>query len=76
LRQSCHISVTPTTTHASELGLPAVWQTHHIFRRLDIRPERDTRGFFGYVFIYQGITSAAALRGYWQYLRGGRRHWR
>jgi biofilm PGA synthesis N-glycosyltransferase PgaC len=53
-----------------------VWQTHHIFRRLDIHPERNTRGFFGYVFIYQGITSAAALRGYWQYLRGGRRRWR
>ncbi len=53
-----------------------VWQTHHIFRRLDMHPERNTRGFFGYVFIYQGITSAAALRGYWQYLRGGRRRWR
>jgi biofilm PGA synthesis N-glycosyltransferase PgaC len=53
-----------------------VWQTHHVFRRLDLHPERDTRGFLGYVGLYQIITSAAALRGYWQYLRRGRRRWR
>jgi biofilm PGA synthesis N-glycosyltransferase PgaC len=52
------------------------WQTQHVFRRLGIRPERDTRGFVGYLFVYQPLTSAAALRGYWQYLTGSRRRWK
>jgi poly-beta-1,6-N-acetyl-D-glucosamine synthase len=53
-----------------------VWQTHHVFRRLELRPERDTRGFLGYALIYQAITSAAALRGYWRQIRRAGRAWR
>jgi poly-beta-1,6-N-acetyl-D-glucosamine synthase len=50
------------------------WQERHVFRRLGIRPERDIRGFLGYLFPYQVLTSAASLRGYGQYiLRAGRR---
>jgi poly-beta-1,6-N-acetyl-D-glucosamine synthase len=57
-------------------GCMRVWQTHHVFRRLDIHPERDLRGFLGYLFGYQALTSAASLRGYAQYLAGARRRWR
>ena len=46
------------------------WQERHVFRRLDIHPQRDARGFIGYLFIYQVLTSAAALRGYGQYITG------
>ena len=52
------------------------WQARHVFRTLDVRPERDKRGFIGYLFAYQVLTSAAALRGYGQYLVGSGRHWR
>ena len=52
------------------------WQTAHVFRRLGIRPDRDTRGFVGYLFVYQVLTSVAALRGYFEYLRGAQRRWR
>jgi hypothetical protein len=50
------------------------WQDHEVFDRLDIHPARDTRGFLGYVLAYQILISAAAIRGYGQYLAGaGRR---
>ena len=52
------------------------WQARHVFRTLDIHPEPDKRGFLGYLFVYQVLTSAAALRGYGQYLVGSGRHWR
>jgi poly-beta-1,6-N-acetyl-D-glucosamine synthase len=52
------------------------WQTRHVFRRLDIHPEHDVRGFVGYLLGYQALTSAAAIRGYAQYLRGAARRWR
>ena len=52
------------------------WQTAHVFRRLGIRPDRDATGFAGYVFVYQALTSSAALRGYRDYLRGTQRRWR
>ena len=35
-------------------------------------PERDRRGFFGYLFVYQVLTSVASLRGYAQYVLGAR----
>jgi poly-beta-1,6-N-acetyl-D-glucosamine synthase len=57
-------------------GCMRVWQTRHVFRRLDIHPERDLRGFLGYLFGYQALTSAASLRGYAQYLAGAGRRWR
>lgn len=51
------------------------WQEHHVFRRLDIHPARDTRGFLGYLFVYPVLTSAASLRGYAQFALGRGRHW-
>ena len=52
------------------------WQARHVFRTLDIHPESDKRGFVGYLFAYQVLTSAAALRGYGQYLAGSGRRWK
>ena len=52
------------------------WQARYVFRTLDIHPQRDKRGFIGYLLAYQVLTSAAALRGYGQYLAGAGRHWR
>jgi biofilm PGA synthesis N-glycosyltransferase PgaC len=52
------------------------WQARHVFRTLDIHPQHDKRGFIGYLFAYQVLTSAAALRGYGQYLAGAGRRWK
>ena len=52
------------------------WQERHVFRRLNINPGRDARGFIGYLAIYPFLTSAAALRGYGQYLLGATRRWK
>jgi biofilm PGA synthesis N-glycosyltransferase PgaC len=57
-------------------GLLRRWQERHVFRRLGVDPGRDARGFAGYLLIYQVLTSAAALRGYAQFLRGAARRWR
>jgi poly-beta-1,6-N-acetyl-D-glucosamine synthase len=57
-------------------GLMRRWQERHVFRRLDIVRERDRQGYFGYLFAYQVLISAAALRGYAQYLTGTARQWR
>lgn len=46
------------------------WQARHVFRTLDIRPQADKRGFLGYLFAFQVLASAAALRGYAQHLVG------
>ena len=55
-------------------GLMQRWQARHVFRTLAIHPESDKGGFVGYLLAYQVLTSAAALRGYSQYLvRSGRR---
>jgi biofilm PGA synthesis N-glycosyltransferase PgaC len=51
------------------------WQARHVFRTLDIHPQPDKKGFLGYLFVYQVLTSAAALRGYGQYLVGSARRW-
>jgi poly-beta-1,6-N-acetyl-D-glucosamine synthase len=51
------------------------WQARHVFRTLDIHPERDKRGFIGYLFVYQVLCSAAALRGYGQHVTGTARRW-
>jgi hypothetical protein len=42
----------------------------------DIHPTRDIRGFYGYLFAYQTLTSSASIRGYAQYLVGTARRWR
>jgi poly-beta-1,6-N-acetyl-D-glucosamine synthase len=52
------------------------WQERHVFRRLDVRVGNDVRGFLGYLFAYQVLTSAASLRGYAQYLGGATRRWK
>jgi biofilm PGA synthesis N-glycosyltransferase PgaC len=52
------------------------WQARHVFRTLDIHPQPDKHGFLGYLFVYQVLTSAAALRGYGQYLVGSGRRWK
>ena len=57
-------------------GFMQRWQARHVFRTLDIQPEHDKRGFLGYLFAYQVLTSAAALRGYGQYLAGSNRRWK
>ncbi len=57
-------------------GLLRRWQERWVFRRLGIDMEPDKRGFFGYLFAYQALTSKAALRGYAQYVTGAARRWR
>jgi poly-beta-1,6-N-acetyl-D-glucosamine synthase len=57
-------------------GLMRRWQERHVFRRFDIHPEQDLRGFYGYLFGYQVLTSSASLRGYVQYLTGAARRWK
>ena len=52
------------------------WQARHVFRTLDIQPKPDKRGFVGYLFVYQVLVSAAALRGYAHFLAGSGRRWR
>jgi biofilm PGA synthesis N-glycosyltransferase PgaC len=57
-------------------GLMRRWQERHVFRRLRVHPAHDIRGFYGYLFLYQALTSAASLRGYAQYLTGATRRWK
>ena len=57
-------------------GLLRRWQERHVFRRPRHPPEADRRGFFGYLFGYQALTSPAALRGYAQQLFGAARKWK
>ena len=57
-------------------GLLRRWQDHNVFRRLRIHPEPDRRGFFGYLFGYQAVTSAASLRGYAEQIAGITRRWK
>ena len=57
-------------------GLLRRWQERHVFRALGITPERDRRGYIGYLFAYQALISSASLRGYWEYVTGAARRWR
>lgn len=57
-------------------GLLRSWQDRNVFRRLRVRPEKDGRGFFGYLFIYQALASVASLRGYVQQIAGATRRWK
>ena len=47
-----------------------------MFQVLDVRPEPDRRGFFGYLLGYQALTSVASLRGYAQQIAGAARQWK
>jgi poly-beta-1,6-N-acetyl-D-glucosamine synthase len=57
-------------------GLLRRWQDRNVFHVLGFRPEPDRRGFFGYLFAYQAITSVASLRGYAQHVTGTARRWK
>jgi biofilm PGA synthesis N-glycosyltransferase PgaC len=57
-------------------GLMRRWQERNVFRRLGVSPQPDVGGFLGYLFLYQAITSTAALRGYAQHAIGTTRRWR
>jgi poly-beta-1,6-N-acetyl-D-glucosamine synthase len=57
-------------------GYLRLWQERHVFRRFDIHPAHDVRGFYGYLLGYQFLTSSASLRGYVQYLAGTARSWK
>jgi biofilm PGA synthesis N-glycosyltransferase PgaC len=57
-------------------GLLRRWQDRNVFRLLGVRPERDRRGFLGYLLGYQALTSAASLHGYAQQIRGATRRWK
>jgi biofilm PGA synthesis N-glycosyltransferase PgaC len=52
------------------------WQARHVFRTLDIHPQSDKRGFIGYLVAFGVLTSAAALRGYTQFVVGSSRRWK
>jgi hypothetical protein len=52
------------------------WQARHVFRTLDIHLQPGKPGFVGYLFAHQVLSSAAALRGYGQYLFGSGRRWK
>jgi poly-beta-1,6-N-acetyl-D-glucosamine synthase len=52
------------------------WQDRTVFRRLYVLLDRDRRGFFGYLLVYQALTSAASLRGYGQHIAGAGRRWK
>ena len=56
-------------------GLLRRWQERWVFSRLGIDVDPDKRGFLSYLFAYQALTSAAALRGYAQYIGGTARRW-
>ena len=53
-----------------------LWQDRQVFRRLGVDVGNNTGGFIGYLFVYQVLISAAALRGYGQYIIGAGRHWK
>jgi poly-beta-1,6-N-acetyl-D-glucosamine synthase len=57
-------------------GLLRRWQDRNVFGRLDMILEHDRRGFFGYLFAYQVVTSSASLRGYAQHIFGAARRWK
>ncbi|MGN6870560.1 MAG: glycosyltransferase family 2 protein [Solirubrobacteraceae bacterium] len=57
-------------------GLLRRWQDRHVFRVLNVHPAPDGRGFFGFLFGYQALTSIASLRGYAQQLIGAGRRWK
>ncbi len=57
-------------------GFLRLWQDRHVFRRLGVDVGNNVRGFIGYLFVYQVLTSAAALLGYGQYILGTGRHWK
>ncbi len=57
-------------------GVLRRWQERHVFRRLGLQPKPDPRGFFGYLLLYQLLSSLASLRGYGQYAFGAGRQWK
>ena len=52
------------------------WQEHHVFSVHQVDLPADRRGFWGYLFLYQALSSVASLRGDAQYLIGAGRQWK
>ena len=52
------------------------WQEHHVFHAHGIDLPADRRGFWGYLLLYQALSSVASIRGYAQYITGASRRWR
>jgi poly-beta-1,6-N-acetyl-D-glucosamine synthase len=52
------------------------WQDRHVFQRLNVVVERDRRGFWGFMLVYQALMSTASLRGYAQQIAGTTRRWK
>jgi biofilm PGA synthesis N-glycosyltransferase PgaC len=52
------------------------WQEHHVFRVHHVDLPADRRGFWGYLFLYQALSSIASIRGYTQYLICANRQWK
>jgi biofilm PGA synthesis N-glycosyltransferase PgaC len=52
------------------------WQERNVFRRLGVHMRPDVSGFWAFLFLYQALTSAAALQGYLQYITGSARRWK
>jgi len=48
----------------------------HVFRVHHIDLPTDRRSFWGYLFLYQALSSVASLRGYGQYVIGAGRQWK
>jgi biofilm PGA synthesis N-glycosyltransferase PgaC len=57
-------------------GLLRRWQERHVFVPLGVVAERDSRGYLGYLFAYQVLSSFASLRGYAQFVTGAARRWK
>ena len=57
-------------------GLLRRWQERHVFRRFDIHPARDIRGFFASLSPTSSCARRPSLPGYMQYLTGAARRWK
>ena len=57
-------------------GLLRRWQERHVFRRFDLHPAQDIRGFYGYLFAYQALTLVRVAARLLQYLTGAARRWK
>ena len=57
-------------------GVLRRWQERNVFNPLGVVPDHDRRGYMGYLFAYQVLTSSASLRGYWQFATGAARRWK
>ena len=79
LRLPAHLRLVvdaPDPDHPRRLRLPRTVANTPRLPHPRHPPGHDKRGFIGYLFAYQVLTSAAALRGYSQYVLGSSRRWK